>query len=374
MKTIFSTLIFVLLIAAFFGCSENPVASKTDDSFELPGTVQKAPLFKLGRATVDFGTDLSVADIAVDNGGDSLLTWQVPGQLPAWLNLDPTAGSVAGGGRQFTIVRPDRDGLGPGIHDTLVRFESNGGNGEVYAMLRVPTPEEPPLPQPKLFVTPPELNFGASADTLFFAIINDGTGELNFSLSENIPWASVSSLSGTAPANIAVVVDRSNLSPTSYRGDIFISSNGGNATEPVKMVVPTPEEPPLVEASFPLNDIVVRWDKVEGRVVSLGTFTVGGHTFTVVAKHGLLFPCYQAVEGSGPNSVHFFRLRVVIADGIARFFIDADYTGDEAGQRDEVFALEVNGMFLDRGDCPVVPDGSGYQGRIKDIFAGKLSL
>ncbi len=90
---------------------------------------------------------------------------------------------------------------------------------------------------PLLFVTPTNLDFGPASVAKSFLIGNSGGGTLTWTVSESIPWLSVSRLSGTGSATVNVTVDRSSLPTGSYSGSIELSSNGGNATVSVTMEV-----------------------------------------------------------------------------------------------------------------------------------------
>jgi len=205
-------------------------------------------------------------------------------------------------------------------------------------------------------------------------VTNECGGSLEFTLSKTEPWLSLDVSTGNAPSNVNVRVDRSGLEPGTYTADISVTSNGGEATVEVSIVVPEPDKPQVIRECFNLDDIVVKVDQGEpGKREKLGTFLVGDHSFTVYANHGLDYPCYTPVPDSdNPQSVHLLKICFILEGNTLWVLVDIELSGNK--QKNEVFWLEVNGQELDRGTgCPVVPD-SGGEGLVKGIFAGKLQL
>jgi hypothetical protein len=80
---------------------------------------------------------------------------------------------------------------------------------------------------PVLSVSPSTLSFGSSTNQKSFIIANIGGGTLNWSVSCNQPWLSVSPSSGSGNATVMVSADRNGLNSGNYEASITISSNGG---------------------------------------------------------------------------------------------------------------------------------------------------
>jgi hypothetical protein len=112
-------------------------------------------------------------------------------------------------------------------------------------------------PQPVLFVTPLAIDLGTGKTTETFRITNTGGGTLTWSVSEDLPWLSLSretpeeekqgiTLTGETTGGMEVIkitADRTVLGPGVSRGTIAITSNGGN--EEVLVSISQPAVPML---------------------------------------------------------------------------------------------------------------------------------
>ncbi|MEZ4614269.1 MAG: hypothetical protein R2867_01965 [Caldilineaceae bacterium] len=92
--------------------------------------------------------------------------------------------------------------------------------------------------QPVLAVNTQSLNFALTEGPTnptdqTLTISNSGTGILNWTASESIPWLSLSATSGTAPSTISVSIDASDLAVGNYTGEIQVAA--GNQTETVSV-------------------------------------------------------------------------------------------------------------------------------------------
>ncbi len=95
----------------------------------------------------------------------------------------------------------------------------------------------------QLEVSPSTLDFLEDKTTLPLEITNTGDGLLSWELIEDIPWMTVSDLSGTVTGSerktITITVNRAALNQGSYENVFTISSNGGNAIVTVRLQVKT---------------------------------------------------------------------------------------------------------------------------------------
>ena len=102
-----------------------------------------------------------------------------------------------------------------------------------------------PTTYPELSLSGTSLDFGSEDTEKTFSITNSGDGTLEWSITDDQDWLSVSPSSGsttTESETITVTVDRSGLSDGSYSGTITIQPNVGSAKSiSVQMVIPTPE-------------------------------------------------------------------------------------------------------------------------------------
>ena len=102
----------------------------------------------------------------------------------------------------------------------------SGGNGESNYSIEV---------------TPDSLDFDSTLTQMAFNITNTGSSELAWNVADNRDWISLNPTSGTVSNEIdqvSVSIDRTDLDPGSYAGDITVTSGDGSTTIPITMTVP----------------------------------------------------------------------------------------------------------------------------------------
>lgn len=101
---------------------------------------------------------------------------------------------------------------------------------------------------PELSVSVNQLNFGTSTTSLTVNIKNNSVGTLNWSVTKNASWLTVSPASGETTTEtdvLSVSVDRGVLSPANYTDIITITSNANSETIGVLMTVPNTTSPQI---------------------------------------------------------------------------------------------------------------------------------
>jgi len=94
-----------------------------------------------------------------------------------------------------------------------------------------------------LTVSTKTLDFGDYETGLSFTISNSGSDQINWTVSETVPWLSVNPTYGTittGTSNVIVEVNREYLDPEPYSSSIIIESNRGSVTINIYMNVPVP--------------------------------------------------------------------------------------------------------------------------------------
>ena len=113
-----------------------------------------------------------------------------------------------------------------------------------------------------------------------FEIWNNGTGQLDYTLSENCDWVTVSPESGSSSGEhdvITVSINTSGLSEGLHTCSVSISSNSGSGTFTVTVtIISAPPLPPSVEIIKPEKNILYLWDHPIIRVMR--TFIIGSIT------------------------------------------------------------------------------------------------
>ena len=205
---------------------------------------QPPPYLKVEPTTLDFGeVDVNskmTLSFRITNTGGGTLTGTIEPSL-FWIKVYP---------REFTgndvivKVTVDTEGFDPEKkYQGKVIVKSNGGNQDVLIVLKTKG-----LP-PKLSVTPKLLDFGSinagGKKNMVLFIKNLGGGELNGTLSTDVKWVELSSLNFKGnDVKIMVTINGETLKAgESYKGHIYIESNGGDETVElnVKVVEANPE-------------------------------------------------------------------------------------------------------------------------------------
>jgi PEGA domain/Viral BACON domain len=105
---------------------------------------------------------------------------------------------------------------------------------------------------PKLSTNPDpldNLNYGpmneGNTDSKTFFISNAGSGTLEWSISTDQSWITVSPISGTNSGEVTVTVDTTGCIPRNYSGTITIGSNGGEPKQVNINLIISSEQPPV---------------------------------------------------------------------------------------------------------------------------------
>ncbi|MBU1065966.1 carboxypeptidase regulatory-like domain-containing protein, partial [bacterium] len=145
--------------------------------------------------TLDFGTDKNEMNFNISNTGDSTVHWYLSTESD-WISFNPDSGSTE---KEVDVVKVNinRNGFEPGSYSGIITISSNGGNQNISIVFTVPD-------KPFLSVSPKILDFGNDKDELSFNIINGGTGELIWSVSDNKEWITFYPESGTNEGTINI--------------------------------------------------------------------------------------------------------------------------------------------------------------------------
>ena len=183
------------------------------------------PVLNVSAHVLDFGKENTKLSFDISNAGKGNLEWSISEDVP-WLSVSPLNGSNKTD-KSSVVVTVSRDGLDGGGHTGSIVIASNGGSETVVATMDVE------VLTPVLYVSTHVLDFGKDNTTLSVDISNTGTGTLEWSVSEDIPWMSVSPDKGsvkTGKSTAVFTVSRNGLENGSHTKSFVISSNGGSET------------------------------------------------------------------------------------------------------------------------------------------------
>lgn len=194
------------------------------------------PELAFSPASLDFGENLDALQLTIENtpAGTGDIAWSLSTETPWVIAISPNSGTTPNGLTGQATILIDRSLITGASNGNLTIF-SNALNNVVSVPMTVE--------QPILNVTPAQLNFGNVNDTLELVIANDGSGNLEWTVSDDQTWitellpASGNTTAGNA-STVQVVVDRSLVAPgMNYQGNVFVSSNGGDETIIATMTV-----------------------------------------------------------------------------------------------------------------------------------------
>jgi len=97
----------------------------------------------------------------------------------------------------------------------------------------IPASSMPGAP-PAVLTLPANLNFaayvGVATQPQTVSIYNEGSGTLKWTATANVPWLSMTPISGTMPQTMSVSVNAAGLAVGSYKGTITVSASGATNT------------------------------------------------------------------------------------------------------------------------------------------------
>jgi hypothetical protein len=222
-----------------------------------PATLNFDPLQVGGKA---------VLPVAVSNAGQASLNWSalVDSSATKWLTLQNSSGTIDfQGSNQFINVTANTSNLKAGSYHTIIFIYSNGGDAQVLVNLNVVS--QSVKKQAHLSVTPQSLDFGQllANQQVTQGISVSNPGELPLTWKADTggnSWLTLGTTNGTVqpgglPQAIQITANTTALAAGSYSGTVNITSNAGNTTVAITLVVtgvtPTPPPSPILSPTIP---------------------------------------------------------------------------------------------------------------------------
>ncbi|RLI52791.1 MAG: hypothetical protein DRO87_12625, partial [Candidatus Thorarchaeota archaeon] len=226
--------------------------------------ISPEPHLRFNPISHDFGTmypnETASTTFEIWNDHSGTLNYSLS-EDSEWININPNNGNSTG---EHDIITVDinTSGLSKGVYSCNVSIISNGGNGTFTVSVNIIEPPE----EPCLRFSPQEYDFGPlyqnETSSTSFEIWN-GCGEtLEYSLSENCGWLSLSPTDGESTGEhdtITIEINTSGLSIGVHTCDIDILSNGGNDTFIVTVNII--EKKPTIKIERPKPDTLYFRDK-----------------------------------------------------------------------------------------------------------------
>ncbi len=208
--------------------------------FAVVDDSSNSPILEYSPGSFNFGDlirgELDSTSFEIWNSGSGSLSYSLS-ESCEWLDIDVSSGNSSG---EHDRVNVDIDTitLSPGFHNCDIVINSDGGSGVFNVFVNVvdeedveESNEESVLEISPVFTTLGLLpmNHGEFAS---FEVWNNGSGLLNYTLSESCNFISLDSLSGNSSGEhdiINVIVNTSNLSVGFYSCEILVTSDDGGS-------------------------------------------------------------------------------------------------------------------------------------------------
>jgi len=194
-------------------------------------TIPSNPALAVSPQNLEFGSDKNSLKFNISNSGTGSISYTISDNK-SWIGVSSTNGSVSTETDEITVT-VNRTNLSAGDYSGTVTVSSNAGNIEIAVTMTVPS-------NPTLAISPQSLEFGSDKNSLQFNISNSGTGSINYTISDNKSWISISSGNGnvsTETDEITVTVSRTSLSAGDYDGKVIVNSNVGDFEIDVTLTV-----------------------------------------------------------------------------------------------------------------------------------------
>ncbi len=174
---------------------------------------------------VEQGANPELQSIKIGNNGNSLLKWSADSE-DSWITLSEASGSLAETDNKIVEIGVEMNGLTAGIHAGTVEIRAESGATEIVdVVLEV---EEAAIPE--LSVYPLSLEFvsvnGSFPASKSLTIENAALGILSWSASSDADWISLDKMTGTAPDEVMVSVNVTDMQEGTFTGALKITAEG----------------------------------------------------------------------------------------------------------------------------------------------------
>jgi len=225
---------------------------------------------KLGGSNPDSKT------LSIQNTGQSTLNYQITSDK-GWLSVNPPNGISEGGQKNHT-VSVNIGGLGEGNHQgTLTITDENAINNPQTVAVSLSISREPP---PEIWVSANQLSFsaeesGGNPASKTFQVRNSGSGTLNYQITWDESWMSVSPDSGTsegASRTHRVSINKAGLGRGTYNGTITVTdADASNSPQTIDVTLRITVQPPPATD----NDVTLSISPSSGKSGTTVTVTIG---------------------------------------------------------------------------------------------------
>lgn len=209
-------------------------------------------------------------------------------------NINPASGSYTW----------DTSGVPAGTYYVFSYFNDGINTNQVYAPWPIVV-DHTVVQDPAISLSTGSLSFTGSGSKTF-NVSNSGDGNLNWSVSDNKSWISVSPTSGTNSGTVTVTVNKSGLAAGTYNGTVTVSStNASNSPQTVAVSLTVSQS--SGDPTISLNRTSLNFGATSGSTLTTSeTLTVnnsGTGTLNFTASDNMSWLSLSPTSGSGGTTV-----------------------------------------------------------------------
>lgn len=210
-------------------------------------TAAPTPTIGLSATTLSFsavqgGTNPAAKTITLSNSGTGTLSWTAT-ENSSWLNLSPASGTGAG----TITVSVMTTGMTAGTYSAPITIAATGATNTPQTVTVTLTLTA----QAAIGLSPTSMGFtatqgGPNPTGQTLAISNTGGGTLNWTVSDNASWLTMSPASGTGSGTSTATITTTGLTPGTYAATITVTAAGASNTPSTIPVTLTLNAAPVI--------------------------------------------------------------------------------------------------------------------------------
>ena len=215
------------------------VVSDGKNETSISVTAQKSEgKLQISKSTFDFGSDVNEITFSISNIGNGSLVWSFK-NLPTYINISESTGTLASGATKFLIARINRDAISADVNKMAII--SDGKNELPINIIATKVQK-----WAEMVISPKSISFGELSTSRTFTIENVGNETLSWTIEGDTPSAlTVTPRYGTVAPNssqmVTVNLNRDNIS-TLFNASIYVSDGSNTQTVSVTATKPIVED------------------------------------------------------------------------------------------------------------------------------------
>ena len=266
----------------------------------------------------------STQTLNISNTGGGTLSWSASDSM-AWLSLSPASGTGAGA----VTLSVTTGALTAGSYTGTVILSATGASSVTVPVTFTVTAA--PL-APAIGASPASFSFtaqvGSNPATQTLTISNTGGGTLNWTASDNAPWLTLSTTSGTGNSPTTLTVNTAALTAGNHNALITLTAPGATSvTVPVALTIAAAPVPPAIGVSPLSLSFTAQQGGANPATQALAISNTGGGTLTWTASDDAAWLSVSPASGTGNGPATVTAILGTLATGTHTGTITLSATG-----------------------------------------------